>query len=848
MENDETIEQFLEKDIEEKEYVLKDIEEKEYVLKDIRYYFKEQKKMKEDKEDRIRILRDYKEYINNNIEEIKNKYDEEKKRNISDNEGKKKYETNNGTMKKIIEENLKYKIKRILFNKKGEKVYGDSIPQGVKNLHKLYSKLENIKEEGEEKVEENELNNRDEVNQGDEEINVSEDEGDGEGDGGEYKGGEGDEGGEEDEGDEGDEGDNNMKDNTSLGKKEGDEGGEGDKEKVYDEGGGGDEYYKYTKSNKERNSERQKEESNTSICGNLNLDNLKDQLSEFIKLIDSRYRNPDKIKLTREIIKKYQKNIESAKKNNNKLLMNSNKIEKQENEIEKDQKNIDIFNKNRLSNNSNSLSKELLNHTIFPWCFEKFGEHLKKVSSYKEYDKVNKPSLYIKAFETMQKVFRLQTFSVFGQYTDIQKIKGNKNEKYSVSKTIKKTNVSYRAKPFLSNIKDYLFLYEKNVFIVSHSKFMEQLFKNIERFDRVKYNGKFNNLDIIHLQYKKESDNKYTLCEADIRRVYYDYKLHENEKISLSEKNTDTKHVLIMRHCYGCHNYTKSRLNKAIQSVKDEKGYLQLASCMKGTIDTLFNKRESLLTLFNSIGTYEEFDFGSSIIYRAVLTSLLVQKILYSPITYLHSNKNTLQQNNNNLEKQIKQNKENIENIENIEKIKKSDREFKLQFLINKLKEDIKYAYNLTSNNLTINKNNPIYNKDTYNEFLVGVKSIINTIKRYNEEKNNKSLSIDYNIYLDDLIKIITFLYNNKTFTLEKLINETKVNLNTEKRKVFFKKNKKLILEYEKNIENYNYDLKNNTFKHNNKTFTLEKLINELETMKSKNTENLGTENPVYVL
>ena len=93
-----------------------------------------------------------------------------------------------------------------------------------------------------------------------------------------------------------------------------------------------------------------------------------------------------------------------------------------------------------------------------------------------------------------------------------------------------------------------------------------------------------------------------------------------------------------MRHCLACHNLSSSLIEKASQYAFDTKGYLNYSLCLRKTCFDLLKVKNNLLDLFRTYCFFNqspirlsEIVFGSSVIFRAILTCSLVFNSLTRP-------------------------------------------------------------------------------------------------------------------------------------------------------------------------------------------------------------------------
>ena len=177
----------------------------------------------------------------------------------------------------------------------------------------------------------------------------------------------------------------------------------------------------------------------------------------------------------------------------------------------------------------------------------------------------------------------------------------------------------------------------KNHIIVSHSNFMTKFYKSIpNNIKMFNFQDKFQNLDIIQLVFDNKEKNK--LLAVCVRQYFYKYKINDtiekHLKMLYNDKNRDIHNIFIMRHCVGCHNIFDKKTQKISQAMKqmvrgDQQGYLSHAMCITETVKEMVEQRTNLLTLFKTYGGLETYTFGSSIIFRAIVTSGLLYNILY---------------------------------------------------------------------------------------------------------------------------------------------------------------------------------------------------------------------------
>ena len=297
-----------------------------------------------------------------------------------------------------------------------------------------------------------------------------------------------------------------------------------------------------------------------------------------------------------------------------------------------------------------------MNLVLFPYCNEEIKQ--RKFVSEKFADKVdlvNKPLLdpvSMNAFET-----------AFGPNFSFNKTNVRQQNGSVISDPTSANNFIIFLKKYIQENSR-----KKGIFIVSHSGFMTNLMMELLKMEQ-QYNGEnfgapdlytdihqhnyniaFDNLDIIHIQY--DTKNKLFL-NITIRRHRYQYNIDPgrqqtdaNEPIETnitkqeiaSEDDCPIINIFIMRHCLACHNLSSSLIEKASQYMFDTKGYLNYSLCLRKTCFDLLKVKNNLLDLFRTYCFFNkspirlsEIVFGSSVIFRAILTCSLVFNSLTRP-------------------------------------------------------------------------------------------------------------------------------------------------------------------------------------------------------------------------
>jgi hypothetical protein len=133
----------------------------------------------------------------------------------------------------------------------------------------------------------------------------------------------------------------------------------------------------------------------------------------------------------------------------------------------------------------------------------------------------------------------------------------------------------------------------------------------------------FSNLDILQLTF-----NGTELKYVAVRRIHNGYRSDVDTKISEKDKKA-FRTYFIMRHCPGCHNITKGFTNNVIKARSNLLGtsssVASLATCLPETVPLLKSAKRDLLDLYN---TYNAIKFYASIVFRAILTAGLLEKII----------------------------------------------------------------------------------------------------------------------------------------------------------------------------------------------------------------------------
>ena len=281
-----------------------------------------------------------------------------------------------------------------------------------------------------------------------------------------------------------------------------------------------------------------------------------------------------------------------------------------------------------------SSGESAISHHIVPFTGEiinKFGKKTRRM------DIVNYPRIDVNVLDLFSRVFNTR----FGELGEPERpvtefirpfeFDTNKNElkhNYYHSRTAVNALRGYLNNFYANPEKDNT---DKNMFTVSHSYFMMELAKfscNIPEKGELPVH--FDNLDILHLEYVL-GDSR--LLVKNIYRWHKNYQPDEYFRQNLIDKGlcglepeegAETRQLFFMRHCAACHNHPDTTLLKKI----NKKGNGEWSMCLANVLPEVSKTGESLLALLQSNGGLDNFLFGSSIVFRAILTGLIVQQQL----------------------------------------------------------------------------------------------------------------------------------------------------------------------------------------------------------------------------
>ncbi len=159
--------------------------------------------------------------------------------------------------------------------------------------------------------------------------------------------------------------------------------------------------------------------------------------------------------------------------------------------------------------------------------------------------------------------------------------------------------------------------------------------------------GIFDNLDILQLILDTSKTGREAVKGIIVRRFSKNYSsvASEGEKpppaVHYGWGKKNIRSVFIIRHCIGCHNLTPGKSAKIYQAAMEavmhkKKGYLKWAMCVSKTYNEFMSQKENLLSIlkeYSKKGTTKEnrfgYTFGSSVIFRAILTSILAYNTMF---------------------------------------------------------------------------------------------------------------------------------------------------------------------------------------------------------------------------
>lgn len=270
---------------------------------------------------------------------------------------------------------------------------------------------------------------------------------------------------------------------------------------------------------------------------------------------------------------------------------------------------------------------------LYPYCSEET-----KIGG--GFDVINKGAIETPVLRALQDTFecKIDLRGWMGRGLTLMKPSSNISRFFGIGKEF---SVVESLKPDTEKFFDLLKNREKNMFVVSHSNFMSTFCKYIYDLfnDKIESRNlneseKFDNLDIIQLQFVGE-----TLKNMIIRRWGESYDIEtkvsfgEHDEEESVEDTTMYTNKFIMRHCVACHNTQSGFVGKTQKvlnwmALHPEQGYLKYAICVSNTIEEMEEKGQALLSILEMNGGYENYEFGSSVVFRAVLTSIMQKRQL----------------------------------------------------------------------------------------------------------------------------------------------------------------------------------------------------------------------------
>ena len=130
----------------------------------------------------------------------------------------------------------------------------------------------------------------------------------------------------------------------------------------------------------------------------------------------------------------------------------------------------------------------------------------------------------------------------------------------------------------------------------------------------------FDNLDILHLVINKTTSTSPIIVLVSAYRFNDDYEFDDN-----FTNSNNYEHIFIMRHCIACHNLIKDLYTKGI-NIESSK----YSMCIPQNFEDIISQKDNIIRLFSHYGAtdFDKIEFGSSVNFRAVLTSYILQLIL----------------------------------------------------------------------------------------------------------------------------------------------------------------------------------------------------------------------------
>ena len=179
---------------------------------------------------------------------------------------------------------------------------------------------------------------------------------------------------------------------------------------------------------------------------------------------------------------------------------------------------------------------------------------------------------------------------------------------------------------FLAFLKRGKFMGEKKTaVIVTHSSFLTAFSKLLQG------GGKkivFENLDILQVVIKNGRVKK-----ASVLRYCYAYRA-EGEVEGTMAVDPAAHTYFLVRHCPACHNLAETTLLEKSGRGGAGRGFGRWSMCLKATINELISVAHPLKEILKNYSrdkkNLSDILFGSSVVFRAILTSILLREILLS--------------------------------------------------------------------------------------------------------------------------------------------------------------------------------------------------------------------------
>lgn len=216
------------------------------------------------------------------------------------------------------------------------------------------------------------------------------------------------------------------------------------------------------------------------------------------------------------------------------------------------------------------------------------------------------------------------------------------NTSFIFQKDISQSKTHYKSPPsdvnkFIIYIKEFIKYNRKNLFLISHGSFLTSLIKKITNVSEVK----LDNLDIVHLVIESKN-NKMLIKALFVSRFQHNYAKKDMTYNKIHNKidytNKDIYHIFLMRHCVACHNLDTSVSGLYYKARNPRAG--KYALCIKETINELRGKKDAIQNYVkNFVIDFSKIFFGSSIIFRAMLTAVLVKQEVFSNVNNSINNK-----------------------------------------------------------------------------------------------------------------------------------------------------------------------------------------------------------------